>query len=361
MEQATSPRFYRPELDVVRFFAFFAVFLTHSLPSSSTATNAGAFVQSCALGLPLFFCLSAYLITKLLLLERDRTGTVALPKFYKRRMLRIWPLYLSMLAISAALSVLHHTIHQTALWYVAALFMLGNTVWWIRTTVSHLWSISVEEQFYVFWPAAVSRLSNRALALLACALAVLAYAVLARYGWHHAEHDGRIWGNTFVQLQFFAAGILLALYQHTATPLTLPLPVRIALLLGAVLAWFAAVRVFHMLGAPGESVGGPLSLCLGYFAAVLGCTAILVGVQGWARWPKPLVYLGKISYGLYVFHAAAQTLAGHYLQRFGLVASVVGSFVLTVLLATCSYHFFEAKFLRLKQRFEVVPSRPIGA
>lgn len=362
MGKAAAPRFYRPELDVVRFVAFLAVFLSHGLPSSSTNTNAGALVRACALGLPLFFCLSAYLITKLLLLERDRTGTVALPKFYKRRILRIWPLYLSMLAISAAISALHHTIHQTALWYVAALFMLANTVWWIRTTVSHLWSISIEEQFYLFWPAAVSRLSDRALALAACALAVLANAVLFRYGMHHAEHDGRIWGNTFVQLQFFAAGILLALYHHTAASDAAPsLLARPVLFVGALLAWFAAVRFLHALGDPGEFATGPLTLCCGYFIAVLGCVAILIAVQGWSRWPPPLVYLGKISYGLYVFHAIALGVADRFLLRFGRAASVSGAFFLTVAIAACSYHFFEARFLRLKERFEVVQSRPVGA
>lgn len=361
MGKVAAGRFYRPELDVVRFVAFVAVFFSHGLPAASTYTNAGALVRACSLGLPLFFCLSAYLITKLLLLERDRTGTVDLPKFYKRRILRIWPLYLSMLAISAAISVLHHTIHQTALWYLAALFMLANTVWWIRTTVSHLWSISIEEQFYLFWPAAVSRLSDRALALAACALVLLADVVLVRYGLHHAEHDGRIWGNTFVQLQFFAAGILLALYHHTATDTGPPLLARPALFAGALLLWFTTVRVFHALGDPGEHAAGPLSLCAGYFVAVLGCVAILVAVQGWSRWPRPVVYLGKISYGLYVFHAPALDVSEHLLLRYGRAASMAGAFVLTVAVAAASYHFFEARFLRLKERFEVVRSRPVGA
>lgn len=362
MKKATSPgRFYRPELDVVRFIAFVAVFLAHGLPSASTYTAAGAAVRACSLGLPLFFCLSAYLITKLLLLERDRTGTVALPKFYKRRILRIWPLYLSMLGLSAVLSVLHGTIHKTALWYVAALLMLANTVWWIRTSVVHLWSISIEEQFYLFWPATVARLPDRALVLAACALVVLANTVLLWFGLHHAEHDGRIWSNTFVQLQFFAAGILLALYHHRASHAGPPLLLRPILFAGALLFWFVSIRYLHAVGDQGESATNPVALCCGYFMAVLGCVTLMVSVQGWSRWPQPLVYLGKISYGLYVFHAMALELSEHFLLRYGRPASLLAGLVLTTAVAAASYHFFEARFLRLKERFEVVQSRPVGA
>ena len=361
MEKATPGRFYRPELDVVRFIAFVAVFFAHGLTSATTYTAAGAMVRACSLGLPLFFCLSAYLITKLLLLERDRTGTVSLPKFYTRRILRIWPLYLSVLALSAAVSVLHGTFHQNALWYVAAVCMLANTVWWIRTTVVHLWSISIEEQFYLFWPATVARLPNRALAAAACLLVVVANAVLAWFGQHHAAHDGRIWANTFVQLQFFAAGILLALSHHRAAYAGPPVFLRPLLFAGALLLWFVAIRYLHAVGDVGEFATGPIALCCGYLLAALGCVGLMLSVQGWSRWPQPVVYLGKISYGLYVFHAMALEVSERYLQRHGQAISLLVAFLLTAAVAATSYHFFEARFLRLKERFEVVRSRPIGA
>src|ERR1019366_7648286 len=87
-------RFYRPELDALRFFAFLAVFLHHgpSYGLFDLVTRAGGF------GLSMFFLLSAYLITELLFREREQTGTIAWKLFFTRRALRIWPLYYAALA-----------------------------------------------------------------------------------------------------------------------------------------------------------------------------------------------------------------------------------------------------------------------
>src|ERR1700690_2343892 len=117
--QASSPasspaRFYRPELDALRFFAFLAVFVYHTSPSDppyysarhipcaylvAAASHAGAF------GVDLFFLLSAYLITELLLRERDECGQVHLDSFYVRRILRIWPLYFLGILIAVLVSL----------------------------------------------------------------------------------------------------------------------------------------------------------------------------------------------------------------------------------------------------------------
>src|SRR6266704_4681348 len=107
-----SGRFYRPELEALRFFAFFGVFLFHAVPRVTsfydangiprwlTATIIPAFTSG-AYGVDLFFALSAYLITSLLLRERATTGSLDLRGLSFRRILRIWPLYLSFVAFSA--------------------------------------------------------------------------------------------------------------------------------------------------------------------------------------------------------------------------------------------------------------------
>jgi peptidoglycan/LPS O-acetylase OafA/YrhL len=111
-DKPTGTHFYRPELDVLRFFAFFAVFLTHSLThSADTWVSYGlprslgmllaAVAGAGAFGVSLFFMLSAYLITTLLLGEKQTTNDVHLRSFYFRRILRIWPLYFFMLAVAS--------------------------------------------------------------------------------------------------------------------------------------------------------------------------------------------------------------------------------------------------------------------
>ncbi|HYX52309.1 MAG TPA: acyltransferase family protein, partial [Candidatus Limnocylindrales bacterium] len=106
-------RFYRPELDALRFFAFFGVFVFHAAPHERAFYDAAqaphwlsSFLISSfgagAYGVDLFFALSAYLITSLLLREREHLGEVDVRGFYVRRILRIWPLYLSFLLFAAA-------------------------------------------------------------------------------------------------------------------------------------------------------------------------------------------------------------------------------------------------------------------
>jgi peptidoglycan/LPS O-acetylase OafA/YrhL len=101
--KTAARRFYRPELDALRFFAFLAV-LVHHGPSSTglfgLASSAGGF------GLSMFFLLSAYLITELLLREREQTGTVAWNLFFTRRALRIWPLYYAFLTAALLIGLI---------------------------------------------------------------------------------------------------------------------------------------------------------------------------------------------------------------------------------------------------------------
>jgi peptidoglycan/LPS O-acetylase OafA/YrhL len=158
-----SLRFYRPELDVVRFLAFFFVLLSHYLPNAAEqwthvvpANYARIFataVAGCSDGLNLFFTLSAYLIVELLLREREATGTVQIKQFYIRRVLRIWPLYFAGLAIALALAF-HDGEKNTIIWVGLSFAMLGN--WFL---VFHtIWSSPMS-------PFGVSRLKSSSISL----------------------------------------------------------------------------------------------------------------------------------------------------------------------------------------------------
>ena len=122
---ATQPRFYRPELDGLRFYAFLGVFVCHALPNEAKFYSGmhlpmpwlwAAVVRSGAAGVDLFFVLSAFLITSLLLRERQETGKISLRLFYIRRILRIWPLYFLVVVLGVMLA---HTPPGTkhSFWY----------------------------------------------------------------------------------------------------------------------------------------------------------------------------------------------------------------------------------------------------
>src|ERR1700756_1323364 len=162
----TAQRFYRPELDALRFGAFACVFLTHAVPSvrSSAETlvhrSVSVWVQLLGeagnFGVCLFFVLSAYLITEIMRRESISYGTLSIGRFYLRRVLRIWPLYLGVVLTVALVGLAVPTLHMSKTQLLAYLLFAGN--WYLilspggTNVLSWLWSISVEEQFYIAWP-----------------------------------------------------------------------------------------------------------------------------------------------------------------------------------------------------------------
>ena len=203
-------RFYRPELDGLRFFAFLAVFVCHSTPSDPSYYLArhipGAYLVAAAsraggFGVDLFFVLSAYLITELLLREKDEFGQVHLRSFYVRRILRIWPLYFLGILIAALLSLLDPQEPFPLPVVLAFLLLAGNLVSSFvglsSTVAGPMWSISLEEQFYLFWPVLIAK-TRRETALLRVAAAMFLTAelgrwLLLRYGPHTEQI---LWCNT---------------------------------------------------------------------------------------------------------------------------------------------------------------------
>lgn len=348
----TPGRFYRPQLDVVRFCAFLAVFGHHTLPRTgnharwiTTAADAMGF------GLSLFFVLSAYLITLLLLREREQTGSIHLVPFYKRRVLRIWPLYLLGIGIGVVRAVGHGVFLQQKTWFIAALLLSGNLVYPGTILMSHLWSISIEEQFYLFFPSACRTFGRRGMLLFALVLIVVANVTLVHFAHIRADLDVQVWFSSFVQFEMFAAGILLALAdKHLPRWTTGTSMVAVS---GAVLLWVGSTAEFH-LKATGAFASSPLGLCLGYATVALACCLFLVAVQGLPA-PAPMVYSGKISYGLYVFHLPVIALISARFPTYAL--GVLVSLVLTYGVAAISYRYFEMPFLQIKRRLELIPTR----
>jgi peptidoglycan/LPS O-acetylase OafA/YrhL len=373
-------RGYRPELDVVRFLAFLFVFIHHFLPPirmgpypffASTGAESWrvplALDEACAMGLCLFFTLSAYLITELLLSERKNSGAVSVRKFYVRRILRIWPLYFFGIAIGITLALLvHQRSDLTAfVWY---LLFAGNiycaAFGWLHNPMNPLWSISVEEQFYLLWPWAMRCFTRCGLVVCALFFLVAANITLFILGQRHVDTGATVWPNTFVQFEMFATGILLALAKSHIVWRKPGIGLALALT-GPVLWFFACFAFGAKQPAQAGAAASGLELMIAYGLIALGCAAVLQGfcMMGPSHMPRWAAGLGKISYGLYVYHLLAIEFVQacfrplHGLQY--LAASALLSLLLTMSAAAISYTFLEAPFLRLKRRFEIVHTRPI--
>lgn len=359
-----SGKFYHPELDVLRFGAFLLVFVGHggfdtakaSAMQPSVTKDLELAISGAGLsGVSLFFTLSAYLITELLLQEREKTGTVHLRSFYMRRILRIWPLYFVFLLIIRPLvaHLLPHE-HFSGLYLAAFMLLTGNWIsafhGWPESVAAPLWSISVEEQFYLFWPFAVSRLR---VSLIASASAMLVIANLTRI-WFvvHPRPEPFLWAATLSRLDPFAVGALVAVFLHGRV-----LQLGRAARVGGVLL---GVGVLLLIGRYGAH-SGPRALFFYPAEAVAAGLLLLAVIRPMGSWTvgpigRALVYLGRISYGLYVFH----------LMFLELVPAVTGlrlrqatplAFVMTIATASLSYKWLEVPFLKLKKRFTFVPSR----
>ena len=206
---------YLPELDGLRFIAFLGVFLRHGLPIRVTGeiVSVGAVWDVGVFGVDLFFTLSAFLITRLLFAEQVVTGKISVRNFYFRRILRIWPLYFVFLALMWGLAHFAGLDPIPSRYWCAFLIFMGNwacAVWsYPHSGIFPLWSVGVEEQFYLIWPWLVKRLSRRRFIWMCVSLFALSLGVKAALALGGAVHPAA-WCNTFGRLESIALGALLA-------------------------------------------------------------------------------------------------------------------------------------------------------
>lgn len=358
-QQRTSPAsFYRPELDGLRFIAFLAVFVSHAAPSDWTyyqtlglprvlAIAAQRSLGSGGNGVPLFFILSSYLITTLLLREHERFGAINVRDFYVRRSLRIWPLYFTFILGVFLFAPPDAGMMPKAL----PLYLLFAANWsflWPAQTVAGvagvLWSVSVEEQFYALWPLLLKRVNGAVLARAGVAMIAFGWVVRALMEARGASLSA-LWLNTFAWLDSIGAGALLALLFYRRLP-QLKTWMRVLMIISGPVLW-AFDACIYVRGVP------YMLLAVGNLA---GCALMLCGTLGGSLLTsRPLVFLGRISYGLYVFHVAALYVSGRLFDD--LPRRALMGLALTIASATLSYYALELPFLKLKKRFTRVRSR----
>ncbi|HEY9501865.1 MAG TPA: acyltransferase, partial [Pyrinomonadaceae bacterium] len=230
------------------------------------------------------------------------------------------------------------------------------------SVASPLWSISVEEQFYLGWPLllrlfGMNLIKQLAIGMLAVALAVR--VLLAALG---VEGAG-VWCNTLARLDPIALGALLAFVLRGRTP-NLNRVHRLLLCGLAMASWLLVARYL--------SKHGPTSI-ISYVVSAMASVSLLVAfltTNSRLLYRPPftwLAYLGRISYGLYVFHLFALTLMSELLVvpllqiQLNFERRLLFSFLLTVILAAVSYRWLEQPFLRLKKRFSYKAREEVNA
>jgi peptidoglycan/LPS O-acetylase OafA/YrhL len=334
---------HMPALDGFRAVAAFSVVLAHG-------TGLTLFD-----GVTAFFVLSGFLITTLLLREREATGAVSVRAFYLRRTLRIFPAYYACVAASYLIDHVAGNpwpsgLAPSAVAYVVNYFNAfhGHP----NTSIAHLWSLGVEEQFYLLWPAVFIVLARFGLTFLRSGLVVL---ILAGVAWRSLLYFGGFVGQAYLYNAFDARFDNLAIGCLLAVVATNVRTAAIATRIGAS-AWMPLVT----LGLMAVVLTGTSSIArhlIGFtvYAALVGVLIVqLLQLRGSRLWSwldfAPIRFLGAISYPIYLYHGWGLGV-GEWLTVLPPFGRFVAGTIFTVAGAIGSFYVVERPFLTLKRRF----------
>ena len=357
-----TPRRHFHTFDALRFLAFLKVFLYHIPVVGFPAFD---FVRANAIiAVRFFFVLSGFLITYLILSEKEQTGRLAFGQFMTRRILRIWPLYFLIVAfafctpyILTALQ-LGHSDEGYAPNYLFTLTFLENYVGIVKheppnvSPLGVLWSVCVEEHFYLLWGLALWFLVKRhvpKLIAFSVGIALVSRSVFVALGYETLD--------LFTNLDLFAMGALpayvLSTQREGSVGFVDRLPERLKwLYVGVVIG--VVLLVSHVSG-PVIDVVGPSILGV-LFAGLL--TLFLSPKSSFGISDRNILSrLGKYTYGLYLYHVIVTNLLPRVFVAVGWSWNhalggplfILVAFAMSVGVSVLSYHWFEQPFLRLKR------------
>jgi peptidoglycan/LPS O-acetylase OafA/YrhL len=347
---ASSEAPYYPALDGLRAAAAISVVLGHFAPK-----HVAGLVAYGDAGVIVFFVLSGFLITNILLRERERSGfqlKAAAKTFYLRRSLRIFPLYYAAIAICIILGEPH--VWQK--WFSLLTFNLPGIppVMADYGSLAHFWSLFVEEQFYLVWPLLIWKAPRPWLLPLLIVIPVVSLTL--KHGAALAGLDYRwVFSSVLCCADHLGAGALLAYvmrYHPSRVPVRSIWLVILALIPAGI---FSFVRLSQNIDGwySGHLWFGCFMHSMWTLAGVALVAALLnpPRVLAWLAW-RPLRFLGSISYGIYVYHFMVPFLQdrfslGHFSSAW---AECAYRSVLTLTLAVTSWHLLESPFLSLKAR-----------
>jgi peptidoglycan/LPS O-acetylase OafA/YrhL len=367
----TRPDRFYPALDGLRALAMAAVLISHFFPERSEIQRSfhwGRF------GVLLFFALSGFLITGLLLRGRDAaaagstTRSAVFRAFMARRLLRIAPIYY--LVVLVGWWVGYGPIADLMPWHLTYTGNIAMTYFDARLAqATHLWSLCVEEQFYLLWPAVVLLAPAKRLAAIALCLVAFSFG----YEW-----VGALRGRTFEQTHLVLQGCMDALGLGALLAICLRREERgirggmsaermsfLTALIGAPLFFFAqgyryqaGLRATDHLTyrVPGDIGLALISVSLVYLATTTG--------PSWVRGClelAPLRYVGRISYGIYLYHLFLIPIGREVARRYGIPEMERGLAMfflygaISIVLAAISWHVIESPINRQKRRFPYPP------
>lgn len=368
IKTANPRQAYIRSLEGIRGYAFLLVFSAHYFLPSQLAHPGTArlrllvgFQSLAFFTVPVFFVLSGYLIGGILYDTRDREGYFRV--FYSRRILRVFPVYyLTLLVVACFSTIGNYGVTKNYHFWAHFLYIHnlcpGYTSWHnSHVDLLHLWSLAIEEQFYLLWPLVVWLLRDRRKLIGFTTLLIVCVCVFRVIAPFLLMTPPQMHYSTLTRIDGILLGVLLALVrQNAAFERIRPWAKWVAL---SGLAAGAILGVCNDVGFSKTLIGAEIWIPLANFTALAIIVAVMeenswtnwVCSQGWACW------LGSMSYGLYVFHyiyiyfflyTLSPQLARHMRTSFAILSSGVLAFALTLALAMLSYRLIERPVMNIK-------------
>ena len=353
-----------PALDGVRAIAVLFVVIYHAVlvvPALKPFVNGGF------LGVDIFFVLSGFLITSILLKEFDATQDISFKNFYMRRFLRLMPAYWLQLVLLFLFAYQAFPKSEADKLYgnhnfVYAFLYLTN---WERALdgsevtglLSHTWSLAIEEQFYLFWAGflflMLRRLKRNSIIMTTAGIIVFT-VVFRAFRWQGRESVDFLYNAFDSRMDALLVGCLISqLISWKMLPTTF-LASRWLDLCGLVSLWIAIAIVFNL----SDSYFSPFLYQGGFTVFALAIGVIVVWLvnrsENLARRfleLRPMRWVGKTSYGLYLWHSITISYVFYSFPDWHASVKLAMAFTLALTLTAISYYFLELPFLQLKKRF----------
>lgn len=361
MKTKEKERFYIPALDGLRFIAFLLVFI-HNAPADISNPVWNGLHEYGWIGVDLFFCLSGYLITKLLVLEHQKTGKINVRNFYIRRALRIFPLYFLYIPIAIFYTIQDQGWHNIFLQHLFGLVTFTYDFVYLFLTskivfiLVHLWTISYEIQFYVIIPWVLTRVVKATLNskwLFLLLVLILGNALRLVFITLEVKHPA-IYMLPFTHFEALLGGVAFGLGLFDKI---------INKKMGGILLSLGLLCNLLVFILPNTYKIG-WSLMLTYPLVGLGMTFTMLAVVNenyTILHNSVIVFLGKISYGLYVFHLISILIVSTYITNASdrniqediwlLSLLIIFGLILTFIMSSVSFYLFERRFLKIKKDF----------
>lgn len=318
------------------------------------------------IGVDLFFVLSGFLITSVLLREHGRAGRISFRNFYFRRALRLLPALFALLICVSVFASLFLPAEQAALTFKGVFYTLIYAANWIQVPpfppgigqLSHAWSLSVEEQFYILWPLALVgllKLRRRALIAGVVVLLIAASMLTSIWMWATGTPHLRMYFGSDTRASEILVGCLAALIYSWGIIRTTE-TVRRMFRVGSVLSFAGIAVACFMTRHTGDFVyaGGFTLIAVATAVIILDFLLFPSAISRWFA-NRPLAWTGKISYGLYLWHVP---ILGLFEKTLGkkVDPAVYGTIGIgaAFVAAAISYYLIEKRFLRLKNRLSPI-------